>query len=1100
MAASLLRANGTEQRLARARAWLAGRPAGEPVLVVAASPEAGAELLRRVALDATAGAAFGWQRETLGRLAAELATPALVERELASIGALAAEAAVARVLHELHAAGRLGRYADAVGGPGLPRAVARTLGELRLACVAPERLNDVAPELAAIAVAYAAELERARLADRAIVFELATHAARDARHEHALLGLPTLFVDVAIETAADRELVAAVAARAPEMLATLPPGDETSAAQLASALGAKLKELAPRASAEGALARLQTHLFEDSAPPEGALDGEVVVFSAPGEGRECVEIARRLHRFAAEGIPFDRMAILLRSPDEYRRHLEEALARADVPAWFARGSTRPDPAGRAFLALLACAAERLSARRFAEYLSLAQVPDADPSGAPPEAPPPGARWVAPDEELVPEGVAAALAATPPAGIQPEEAADSDTRPVRAGTLRAPRRWERLLMEAAVIGGRERWARRLTGLDRELALQRSELDDPDDPLAARLDQERERLTALRDFALPLVDALAALPQRASWGDWLDALSALATRTLRHPERVLSVLAELAPMAAIGPVGLEEVQLVLGRRLLELEVKPPESRQGRVLVAPAEAARGLAFDVVFVPGLAERLFPRKVQEEPILLDADRTRLAAGLPTNETRVARERLALRLAVGAARQRAVLSYPRLDLQQSRPRVPSFYALEALRAAEGRLPGFDELAARAEQVTEARVGWPAPRAPEDAIDAAEHDLALLNDVLDQDEEKSVGAAHYLLEANPHLGRALRFRARRWLKRWTVADGLVPDGDLAQGALEALAGHGLAARSFSPTALQSFASCPYRFFLYTVHRLAPREVPEAVDELDPLQRGALVHEVQYELFRRLAAEQHLPVRPANLEPARAALDQVLDAVASRHREELAPAIQRVWQNGIDSIRADLREWLRRSAEDDSGFVPWRFELGFGLPGTRERDPHSVAEPASLDCGLRLRGSIDLVEKRADGTLRVTDHKTGRVRFEEGQVIAGGETLQPVLYALAAEKLFPDQEVESGRLSYCTSAGGFVDRVVRLDATARARAEAVARVVGSALADPFLPALPARNACRFCDYATVCGPYEELRTRRKPRDHEQVRALEQLRGLS
>jgi CRISPR/Cas system-associated exonuclease Cas4 (RecB family) len=132
--------------------------------------------------------------------------------------------------------------------------------------------------------------------------------------------------------------------------------------------------------------------------------------------------------------------------------------------------------------------------------------------------------------------------------------------------------------------------------------------------------------------------------------------------------------------------------------------------------------------------------------------------------------------------------------------------------------------------------------------------------------------------------------------------------------------------------------------------------------------------------------------------------------------------------------------------------------------------------------------------------VTDHKTGKARFEEGGVIGGGETLQPVLYALATEKLVPGSTVESGRLSYCTSAGGFEERVVPLDETARRHAEVVARTIGAALAEPFLPALPAKDACRFCDYQAVCGPYEELRTRRKPWDHEQVKALDALRKLS
>src|SRR5208282_4535853 len=151
--------------------------------------------------------------------------------------------------------------------------------------------------------------------------------------------------------------------------------------------------------------------------------------------------------------------------------------------------------------------------------------------------------------------------------------------------------------------------------------------------------------------------------------------------------------------------------------------------------------------------------------------------------------RMALRLAVGAARRKVVLSYPRIDLDQGRPRVPSFYALEVLRAAEGRLPGFEELARRAGAEASIRLGWPAPANAEDAIDDAEFDLALLDGLVAADPETNAGAAHYLLGANVHLARALRTRARRWLRRWSAADGLV-DPDPA--TLAALARHNFSA--------------------------------------------------------------------------------------------------------------------------------------------------------------------------------------------------------------------------------------------------------------------------------------------------------------------
>jgi RecB family exonuclease len=318
------------------------------------------------------------------------------------------------------------------------------------------------------------------------------------------------------------------------------------------------------------------------------------------------------------------------------------------------------------------------------------------------------------------------------------------------------------------------------------------------------------------------------------------------------------------------------------------------------------------------------------------------------------------------------------------------------------------------------------------------------------------------------------------------------------AREAIAAHGLSARSFSPTALQNFSTCPYKFFLYAVHRLAPREVPESIEEIPPLQRGSMVHDVQFALFGALRDEGLLPVTEDRLEAARAHLDRVLDETAKRYEDDLAPAIERVWRDGVESVRADLREWLRRASTDGSGFTPWLFELSFGLLGRRDRDPHSRDEPVALDCGLALRGSIDLVERSEDGRVRVTDHKTGKVRVKPGQIVAGGEALQPVLYALAVEKLFPDEPVESGRLYYCTSTGGFEERTVPLDADARASARTVAEVIGQALGEPFLPAAPARGACRWCDYRTVCGPYEELRTARKYAPD--VAPLKRLRELS
>ncbi|TNF33995.1 MAG: PD-(D/E)XK nuclease family protein, partial [Deltaproteobacteria bacterium] len=585
-----------------------------------------------------------------------------------------------------------------------------------------------------------------------------------------------------------------------------------------------------------------------------------------------------------------------------------------------------------------------------------------------------------------------------------------------------------------------------------------------------------------------------------GTWLTALRDLATRALRAPDRVLGLLSDLAPMGPVGPVGLDEVRLVLTRHLSELSTAPGGRPAGRIWVGSVDDARGRDFDVVFVPGLHEKSFPQRLIEDPLLLDRVRVALRAAtgarLELNADRAAAERLRLRLAIGATSERLVISWSRLDADKGRPRVPSFYGLEVLRAAEGRLPGFDELSLRAERGEARRLGWPAPDDPARAIDAAEYDLAVLHGLISG---RTVGAdgdgaglASYLVSASPHLARALRAHARRELRRWTPADGLVLDPKASHtGATQAaLDRHGLALRAYSATALQKWADCPYQFALYALHKLAPREVPEPLERLDPRQRGSLFHDVQFELLQRLRDADRLPLGddPAALEPALALLDTVLAEVAGRYADELAPAIERVWEDGLAAIRADLRGWLRQLAADRD-WAPHRFELSFGLPGRRAKDPASTDAPVQLDVGVRLRGAIDLVERAADGTLRATDHKTGRPRGTAGMVIGGGLHLQPVLYALALEQLVPDAPVAGGRLWYCTERAGWEDRVIPLDERARDAASRLATAIDDSVVGGFLPAYPRAdgryNACTWCDYATICGPDEVQRTKKKPK---------------
>ena len=526
--------------------------------------------------------------------------------------------------------------------------------------------------------------------------------------------------------------------------------------------------------------------------------------------------------------------------------------------------------------------------------------------------------------------------------------DSDEAPVVEGTLRAPWKWEAMLVESAVIGGRDRWARRLAGLmaDYRLRIDAARQDDPESPRIQALERDLTNLEHLRRFALPIVEELAALPVSAAWGEWLPALERLAPMVLRRPERVLTVLAELRPLAPVGPVSLDEVRDVLLERLAALDQRPPAARYGRIFVGGIEQARGRRFDVVFVPGLAERVFPQKPREDPILLDALRDRIDAGLSQQHERGRRERWLLQLAAGAATRRLYLSYSRIDVAVGRVRVPSFYALEVQRALTGRIPPPRTLEEAAAAAVGARLAWPAPQDPARAVDAEEHDLAMLDDALRAPAGEAAGRARYLLQLNPCLARSLRARWARWRsEKWMPQDGLVR---LTEGTREVLAASSLRARPYSVSALQKFAACPYQFYLSAICRLEPREEIAPLDRLDPATRGKLFHQVQAETMRALQGAGLLPLTPESEPRARQILEETFGRVAESMREELAPAIARVWQTEMDSMRVDLRVWLERSVLIHQDWEPVAFELAFGLV------PEAGVRSPQRDGGGRDRG--------------------------------------------------------------------------------------------------------------------------------------------------
>ena len=156
-------------------------------------------------------------------------------------------------------------------------------------------------------------------------------------------------------------------------------------------------------------------------------------------------------------------------------------------------------------------------------------------------------------------------------------------------------------------------------------------------------------------------------------------------------------------------------------------------------------------------------------------------------------------------------------------------------------------------------------------------------------------------------------------------------------------------TWSASALESYASCPVKWFVERLLRPAALE-----PDPEPMLRGDLAHRVLEDTLRALSDGG--PLTPERLDEARALLRAALDARADDARISPNPERRR---SALRRLEADLLRYVEQAARGQSAFAPREFELRFGGP----EDPLGPAELAGGE--LRLQGRIDRIDVSAGG---------------------------------------------------------------------------------------------------------------------------------------
>ena len=707
---------------------------------------------------------------------------------------------------------------------------------------------------------------------------------------------------------------------------------------------------------DSAIQQLQSQIF--AAPTDCPVPnfGTVRLLSAPDASREVREAARACLRWAGEGIAFHEMAVVFRQSEQYRGLIDEIFHEAQIPVYLNDGSPLIErPIGRSLAALLTLIGSRLTRAAVMEFLTETTLPLSN------------ADWQR--------------------GFEPAA-------------------WDQLSREAGIVEGHEQWLDRLVHL--QLSIDRSFTSnetETNDWTAIKV----EEIKRFRGFIDVFFDRLEAWPERDSWEGFRERLRTLAGDYIDGVEPVIDALQDLDQLAVLAEsITFSRFVRAVRAALQQIDGNElfgePTGTFGRlgVNVLDVNSVRHLRFRAVIVLGLTERSFPPPPRQDALLLDDERRalneRIDGAIPLRATGPDAEPLQFTLAIAAARERLILSYARGEAGGSRSHLPSYF----FRAAAGTLTGeavriadIDRLdPALFERVPANRFG--AAR-PEEALTTSEFDRTLMG--LDP----ALGQAS-LLQRSASFARA----RQAWKARWQSPALTAWDGVLDPSLRDAISGSARLTRVLSPTPLETYAACPYRFFLQEILRLAEIEEPEAVERISAIERGSLIHAI----LDRFLSETSTELPPAD-EATRARLRARLLATAAEACDEWeqrgASGYALLWEFDKAAIFEDLEIWFEQEIDGfrRGGLLPQAFEVRFGnawRSDTDERGGFSVDQPVTVpieEGELRFQGRIDRIDWNADRTaFRVIDYKTGRAIGYTAEQFSQGTTLQLPIYLLAA----------------------------------------------------------------------------------------------------
>ncbi|MDP2796638.1 MAG: exodeoxyribonuclease V subunit gamma [Methanoregula sp.] len=223
--------------------------------------------------------------------------------------------------------------------------------------------------------------------------------------------------------------------------------------------------------------------------------------------------------------------------------------------------------------------------------------------------------------------------------------------------------------------------------------------------------------------------------------------------------------------------------------------------------------------------------------------------------------------------------------------------------------------------------------------------------------------------------------------------------------------------YSPTSLETYATCPFEYFLNRVINL--KELLEVEPNLSAGDRGTAIHDVLSTFYRQWNTSGRMKISSASLTDATDLILRIATEELDKYsfQSPLWDATRILMLGDRHTGPGYFERFLvHETEESDSPLVPSMFEYSFGMGTTESDDPASSPLPVELaspdgERKMFIRGRIDRIDLTPDGFFLIYDYKSGSAH-PKAKDIEKGTALQLPLYLLAFEKITGNHGIGGG----------------------------------------------------------------------------------------